>query len=252
MSYSKNTILRFQPSDSPNHYTAVVIHDNNVLQVKPHSTKIITLSEWLSTLPGNPTEQALEVEEKERAPTWNVNRTHGSSLTWDKYIYNMIVRHSRQHLKNMELQNAFYRFSTALFDASHIINTGIYGRLTWKRGGHIIMKERSVTQQNMKDWELMPIPYWFVHYSAPNSRPSDFMPKIYEAYKPLYDLMEKLGILDYVRELRLNTTKLSMEKSICRAEGALYRIQQKKKKIESQEVYQMLQVKKLKETLQAM
>jgi len=69
--YTPSTLLRFYPEASEEHFTGVYLESGAVLQVKPFRKAYPSVAEWLSILPGSPSENQLDVEMKEpsKAPS---------------------------------------------------------------------------------------------------------------------------------------------------------------------------------------
>ena len=263
MAYSKNTILRYYPSDSSMHYTGVVLA-NGILQVKPKRELFPSLSEWLATLPGQPTKDKLEVNEKTVTPplTWKKNqRSHRSyNLTWPAYLYTVITRSNRALKKNTELCEAFNRLVDVL-DGMPKIYVLVSPIRRGKAYEHVLFKESQPNHPQEK-WERLPVEYYLVDkdsvtyiehiiymkYDSLEERRT-FVPAIYEAYQALYDLMEKHGVIRYVRVVNEMVELRNLMKRLHKEANILSRLQYKKQRIEVETKNQSSRVEELKEKI---
>jgi hypothetical protein len=117
MSYPKNTILRYYPSADTPHYTSVVLA-NGILQVKPSKAQFSSLSEWLATLPGQPTEDKLQIAAKLQWKSSKPSFHYLRKQPWTTHLLQVIMRTNRNLKKNAELCEAFNHLVDVL-DAFH-------------------------------------------------------------------------------------------------------------------------------------
>lgn len=269
MSYSKNTLLRYFPAESTEHYTGVVLA-NGILQVKPKYKQFPSLSEWLATLPGQPTKDKLEVNEKTVTPPliWKKNQRslRYYNLTWPAYLYTVITRSNRALKKNTELCEAFNRLVDVL-DGMPNIYVLVSPIRRGKAYEHVLFTEPQPNYPQEK-WDRLPVQYCRVdkdrvtymrsssesyriyvpQYDSLEERKT-FVAAIYEAYQALYDLMEKHGVIRYVREVNEMAELRYLKRRLHKETNILSRLQYKKERIETETKNQRSRVDQLRQKI---
>lgn len=222
MSYPVNTMLRYYPVTSSDHYTARIQRDNKVFQVKPQKQSFDSVSTWLQSLPEQPTQADLRIEEDIRTPydaSWKVPTSSVEShygyrhlISWPAYLYRVIMKYNANLKQNAELKEEFHNL-TAVLDKYK--DKGI--ALVDYRNAMTDYREVLITPSEKEPWLSLNVRF-YAKYGSYNYNPvhitqrKEFVPQIYEAYKPLYDLMEKHGIIAWIHTYREEQKKKSHAK----------------------------------------
>ena len=236
MNYPANALLRYYPTDSSTHYTGVVCN-KGILQVKPVRKMFPSVAVWLASLPQQPTEDKLEIVRKFPSLQWKVYRPDSNpaemwnrtKTSWSWRLYNIIMR-SNKHLKrNPELCDAFNHLMDVLDGFKTTFSIRIYNR-NRRQCEYVLLDDTSPSEE---PWRLLPVSFylphshWMLHDIDDKKK---FAPQIYEAYMPLYHLMEQHGVLAYVRKLNREFKLEHLRKTITMYERRMRTIQRKKKR----------------------
>ena len=140
--------------------------------------------------------------------TWNVppHRKNGSrhDMVWPTYVYHVIMKYDARLHSHADLCRAFNHLVEVLDTFQSICYT-YTPEYALDQYDYILLRELEVHQ---KPWEQIPVRFYrtgmgYGLYAFGNRvSQAPFVPTIYEAYKPLYDLMEQYGVLSWVREQR--------------------------------------------------
>ena len=247
MSYSNITFFRYYPADSTMHFTALQYKDSkSIHQVKPSPQMIFdSLDDWRATLPGMPTEEQLNIKESYaldsvdpawNVPTWNGFRAHPCQMLWPAYLYLVLMQYDARLKKNVEFRDAFNHFAAVEKSYHSVCHTYIWHSRNNKMYPHILMK--TPDSSVVEEWELLPVTF-FDHrglsYETIKSKAS-VAPQIYEAYKPLYDLMEQVGFLDVVRSAREENERHFLKTELAIEKRRLSKLQHKIEEMQTQEM----------------
>lgn len=245
MSYSNITFFRYYPADSTMHFTALQYKDSkSIRQVKPSPQMIFdSLNDWLATLPGMPTEEQLNIKESYaldsvdpswNVPTWNGFRSHPCQMLWPAYLYLVLMQYDARLKKNAAFRDAFNHFAAVEKSYDSVYHTYIWHSRNNKMYPHILMK----TPGSLEEWELLPVTFFDNHgiaYETSELRAS-FAPQVYAAYKPLYDLMEQVGFLDFIRSTRTENERHFLKTEIAIEKRRLFKLQHKIQEMESKKM----------------
>jgi hypothetical protein len=238
-------LFRYYPADSQSHYTAIPLKENKVLQVKPDRKMFSSKEEWILSLPGNPSESNIRISDENPArkpdPNWKFTPTYDDeNWTWPAKIYNIIMQANPTLKENEDLRQAF----------NHLVDVID----TYKNYCVVYIEKHSSNDLSKYDniflcaqskwfkkevWELLPIKYRGVdptdhwYYNHPPIL-NDLGPKIYEAYMPLFGLMETHGVLNFVRKKIIDIKKEQLNRRIRCAEAEHRRVDRKKDKLVKQ------------------
>jgi hypothetical protein len=246
MNYPVNTLLRYYPSDSSTHYTGVVTK-KGIFELKPRYKMFPSVADWLASIPDLPMEDKLEVTMKEPVLKWNVYRrpSHPADMwqynktSWPSRLYNIIMRTNKNLKKNSELCDAFNHLVEVLDEFKTTFSIRIYDR-NRRYCRYILLEEPSMCGHPEEPWKLLPISFyrpqstWMLYHIDDKKQ---FAPQVYEAYMPLYHLMEQHGVLTYVRNLNRKFKIEELRNSIYRYERCYLKIQSKKEQLENDEKY---------------
>jgi len=235
MNYPANTLLRYYPSESNTHYTGVVTK-KGIVQVKPRKQMFSSMADWLASIPEQPTEDKLEIVRKIPLPQWKVYRPDSNpaemwnrtKTSWSWRLYNIIMRTNKHLKRNPELCDAFNHLMDVLDGYKSTFSIRIYNG-NRRQCGYVLLDDSSPSEE---PWRLLPVsfylptPHWMLHHIDDKKK---FAPQVYEAYMPLYHLMEQHGVLTYVRNLNRNFKLEHMRKTIQMYERRMRTIQCKKK-----------------------
>jgi len=199
--------------------------------------------EWLLSLPGNPCESDIHIYDENPArnpdPNWKFTPTYDNcTITWPAKIYNIIMQANSTLKDNEDLRQAFNHLVDVIDSYKDRCVVYLLNRLSndLSKYDHIFPRE-TTTWFKQDAWELLPINYRGVdsmydrYYTHPPLR-SELGPKIYEAYLPLFGLMETHGVLKFVREKLNDNKKENLKRRIREAEAAHRRLDRKKNKQE--------------------
>ena len=255
MSYPKNTILRYYPIDSVAHYTGIVLA-NGILQVKPVQQSFSSLSDWLATLPEQPSEDKLEMTVKPAPLHWNVTRPVYSlrnMMSWPQYLYKIIVRSNKYLKNNMELCAAFNHLVDVLdtYKTRFMIMASTITRHSFYNE---ILLHYPHPHRPPQKWALLPVSFYRVdrHHTWLDSveYKKEFAPNVYEAYRPLYDLMEQYGVIDYVKRANQQAELHRLHKRLQEGEKDLFRLEYKQKNLQVLLECQRRYVEQIKDNIQ--
>jgi hypothetical protein len=236
MNYPANALLRYYPTDSSTHYTGVVCN-KGILQVKPVRKMFPSVADWLASIPQQPTQDKLEIIRKIPSLQWKVYRPDSNpaemwnrtKTSWSWRLYNIIMR-SNKHLKrNPELCDAFNHLMDVLDGFKTTFSIRIYNG-NRRQCEYVLLDDTSPSEE---PWRLLPVSFylphshWMLHHIDDKKK---FAPQIYEAYMPLYHLMEQHGVLTYVRKLNREFKLKHLRKTIIMYERRMQTIQRKKKR----------------------
>jgi len=86
--YPYKTLLRYYPDDSENHFTAIVLSDRHVMQIKPEKETFNSVTEWLEFLAEDAREEDLTVQYPGHAecPFTKCEITQRVTLNYDDQI----------------------------------------------------------------------------------------------------------------------------------------------------------------------
>lgn len=258
MSYSNITYLRYYPADSKTHFTAMDT-GTHIRQLKPSPQQSFnTLAEWVATLPGQPLDSELKISESYALeivdPTWNVptwNRNgHPCQMLWPAYLYLVLMQYDARLKKNAAFRDAFNHFAAVEKSYDSVYHTYIWHSRNNKMYPHILMKtpDRFMAQE----WELLPVTFFDnngMPYETSESRAS-FASQVYAAYKPLYDLMEQVGFLDFVRSTRKENERHFLRTELAIETRRLSKLQHKIQEMESKELKAQYTIHDLKKRLE--
>ena len=276
-----NTILRYFPANS-DHFTARTLRNGTVFQVKPQKQSFDSVTTWLATLPGQPTAADLRVEEPIHTPcdaSWNVSMKGGRlTHSWPTYLYAAIMKYNANLKYNVEVREAFHHLTDVLneFNTICYTYTPLY-HIKWY--DFILLKDPC---PNMMEWEQIPVSFYrYYAYAggglyAYGNRPSKepFVPQIYAAYKSLYDVLDKHGMISWIRayheeqkkkeqwkmekyearrkEQMAQRQKKTLGRQLLKLHKKCYTIQQKKNRLELLEAYIQSDIHKMEEQLKNM
>jgi hypothetical protein len=244
MSYSNITFFRYYPSDSTMHYTALQYkYSTSICQVKPSPQQSFdSLADWLATLPGQPTEDQLNIKESYaldsvdpewNVPTWNRNG-HPCQMLWPAYLYLVLMQYDARLKNNAAFRDAFNHFAAVDKNNNSVCHTYIWHSCNNKMYPHILMK----TEDSLEEWELLPVSFFDnngIIYTTSTSKAS-FASQVYEAYKPLYDLMEQVGFLDFVRSTRQENERHFLRTELAIEKRRLYKLQRTIQEMQAEEL----------------
>jgi hypothetical protein len=244
MNYPINTLLRYYPSDSSTHYTGVVTKQG-VFEPNPRYKMFPSVAAWLESIPDQPTEDKLEVTVKKPVLKWNVYRRpsrpavmwYSNKTSWPCRLYNIIMRTNKNLKKNPELCDAFNHLVEVLDGFHTTFTIRVYNGNRYQCG-YVLLEEPSLCDPSEEPWRLLPVSFYrpqstWMLYSIDEKK--KFAPQVYEAYMPLYHLMEQHGVLTYVRKLNKQFEIDKLHNSIYRHKRIIQKIQYKKEKLEKQE-----------------
>lgn len=252
MSYPRNTFLRYFPSTFglADHFTARVLRDGKIFQVKPQKQSFDSVATWLAALPGQPTAADLRVEESIYAAydaSWNIHTevmkdhyVYRHTISWPAYLYKVIMKYNANLKQNAELREAFYNLMDVLDQVKDKATIFVYYEMAMKNYQYVLMEP-----SEKEPWTALPAPF-HCRYGAYNYNPmhisqkKEIAPQVYEAYKPLYDLMEKHGVLAWIRASSEEQKKKSLAKLEARAIRCKERQAVKEKKRKQKLLYRQL------------
>jgi hypothetical protein len=203
-----------------------------------------SLDDWLATLPGQPTEDQLNIKESYaldnvdpdwNVPTWNRNG-HPCQMLWPAYIYLVLMQYDAHLKKNAEFRDAFNHFSAVDQHYHSVCRTYIWHSRNNTMYPHILMKTPGSSL--VEEWELLPVTFFDnrgLVYETSESKAS-FAPQIYEAYMPLYDLMEQVGFLDFVRSAREENERHFLRTELAIEKRRLSKLRDKIEEMQTQEM----------------
>jgi len=250
MNYPANALLRYYPTDSSTHYTGVVAK-KGILQVKPNRQMFPSVTDWLASIPGQPTEDKLEIIRKIPSLQWTVYRTKTS---WSWRLYNIIMRTNKNLKKNPELCDAFNHLMDVLDGFHTTFSIRIYNG-NRRQCEYVLLDEPSLSGYPEESWRLLPISFyhpnsdWMLHRIDDKKK---FAPQVYEAYMPLYHLMEQHGVLAYVRHLNTEFKREELRTSIHRYERILLKNQYKKQQLENDDKYFQDMLRNMEQQMEAL
>lgn len=253
MSYPKNTLLRYYPSNSAIHYTAVV-SKKGIFQVKPGHASFPTVQEWLATLPGQPTQDKLQVAEKRVPLTWKIQRLSypqsNRYQTWTEYLYKAIMKTNKTLKTNAEMCQAFNHLSDVLvgFNDKFCIYINRPRRITQYM--HLTLHNHNNSPQ--VEWNRLPVIFYPVKGYGRHVMVEDrqtFAPQVWEAYKPLYELMEQHGVLRMARECNIRVELSNLYRQRGRMEITIQHLEYKKNQVETEQANLHLRMEKIKERI---
>ena len=205
--YPAKTLLRYFPSlDSAAHYTAVVLADGRIYQIKSPSNEHIHLNsvdDWLHSLPGFPTTESLVVStqkeerkknEKPKKKKFNVPSKYQSKYTplkWGRNIYYSMKQFAPSLLEREDVIDLYNSFIEVL----SVHHPNIYISITG--GANMLMRGIS-----MEGHTGIPVYYTFMHArstamygTTEKKEKKEENEKIIEgyraAYMPLYDAIKR-------------------------------------------------------------
>ena len=245
MSYSNITFFRYYPADSSMHFTALQYKGSeSIHHVKPLPQMAFdSLADWLATLPGQPTEDQLNIKESYaldnvdpewNVPTWNRNG-HPCQMLWPAYLYLVLMEYDARIKKNAAFRDAFNHFAAVDKHNESVCHTYIWHGRNNKMYPHILMK---TPDSSLEEWELLPVTFFDnngIIYQTHASKAS-FAPQVYAAYKPLYDLMEQVGFLDFVRSTRQENERHFLRTELAIETRRLVKLQHKIKELQTEEM----------------
>ena len=169
------------------------------------------VDDWLDTLPGKPMRADLRVEESIYSaydPSWKVpikirNDQYGycGNISWPAYLYKVIMKYNAALKQNAELRKAFHRLVRTLHPYNHKSVTYVDYDTAMKNYDYVLMPP-----SEKEPWLALPAPFYYQYNNnyipIHISQIKVLGPQFYEAYKRLYDLMEKHGILAWIRTCR--------------------------------------------------
>ena len=266
MRESNITFYRYYHAESDTKYTALKFTGAESLrQVKPAppctfglteeepKKTFSSLEDWLATIPGNPTEADVKISESYGLanvdPAWNVPKILGPcQMHWPTYIYLVLMQYDAKLKTNVELRDAF----------NHLV--AVEKSLLSMADSFVILDERDKTypeillktlKPSQEEWEALPVDF---HYRSNDYNEIDeltkkVIPQVYEAYKSLYDLMIKVGFIDFIRSTRRKLKEDALLKRIFKATQNLHNIQYYLRDMKSKETLQIKIINKLKEAL---
>lgn len=139
--------------------------------------------------------------------TWNIpsnwQQNNRYVMLWPRYLYKAIMKYDERLHTNKEICDAFNHLVATLDQFQSICYT-YTPEYMMENYEYILLYE---PEPNKKEWERIPVRFYRVNESwlipfGNRVAQAPFVPQIYEAYMPLYDLMEKYGMLSWVRKHR--------------------------------------------------
>lgn len=252
MSYPANTMLRYYPSTcGSDHYTARVLRNGTIFQVKPQKQSFESLDNWLQSLSGQPTQADLRVEESIYSaydPSWKVPATgvenhygYRHLISWPAYLYKVIMKYNANLKQNVELRDAFHNLTAVLdkYKDKGITLVDYRSAITDYREVLLTLS----TPSEKEPWLLSLNVQFYAKYGSYNYNPmhisqkKEIAPQVYEAYKPLYDLMEKHGVLAWICTYREEQKK----KAHAKMEAYAARCKERRTAKEAKQEQKMLQ-----------
>jgi hypothetical protein len=266
MPESNVTFYRYYDAESDTKYTALKFKGaESIRQVKPAPPCMFGLAEeepkktfssledWLATIPGNPTEEDVKISESYGLanvdPAWNVPEILGPcQMHWPTYIYLVLMQYDAKLKTNVELRDAFNHLVAVEKSFQLLGNSFVILDERDKTYPEILLKTLKPSQE---EWEALPVDFYYRtnDYNVLDKSKKTILPQVYEAYKSLYDLMDKVGFLAFIRSTRRKLKEDALEKRIYKATQRLYNIQYYLRDMKSKEANQMLLIHKLKEEL---
>jgi len=169
-------------------------------------------------------------------------------MHWPTYIYLVLMQYDAKLKTNVELRDAF----------NHLV--AVEKSLLSMADSFVILDERDKTypeillktlKPSQEEWEALPVDF---HYRSNDYNEIDeltkkVIPQVYEAYKSLYDLMIKVGFIDFIRSTRRKLKEDALLKRIFKATQNLHNIQYYLRDMKSKETLQIKIINKLKEAL---
>lgn len=216
---TSKTLLRYFPSlDSAAHYTAVVLADSRIYQIKSPASETAyfdTMEAWLESLPGSPSADALvvstkdeEKKQKERTKPkkkkFNVPTKYEAKYTplkWGRHIYYSMKILAPSLLEQEEVMDAYNAFIEVL----SVPQPNVYISVPqWH--------EKFLRGISMEGFTVLPVHYNFMTTYATSTTALAEKKKENEkiidgyraAYLPLYDRIKQVivPVLDHLRAER--------------------------------------------------
>jgi hypothetical protein len=161
---------------------------------------------------------------------WKVppNRQNGQrrDMVWPTYLYHMIMKYDERLHDNSELCDA-YNHLVDVLDTYQSICYTYTPEYMMDDYEYILLKEPE--EYRRYEWESIPVRFyriksecWLIAFGH-RVYQEPFVPQIYEAYMPLYVLMEKYGMLSWIR---MNQIKIK-QNEITKIKRNIKRIQKK-------------------------
>jgi hypothetical protein len=171
-------------------------------------------------------------------------------MLWPAYLYLVLMQYDARLKKNAAFRDAFNHFAAVEKSYDSVYHTYIWHSRNNKMYPHILMKtpDRFMAQE----WELLPVTFFDnngMPYETSESRAS-FASQVYAAYKPLYDLMEQVGFLDFVRSTRKENERHFLRTELAIETRRLSKLQHKIQEMESKELKAQYTIHDLKKRLE--
>jgi len=210
--YAPKSMLRFYPTDSDAHYTAVILENEKVYQIKsPTNEKMEfdSVEEWLHSLPGSPSADALIVhsaeqenqqvkqvkkeKEKEKKKKFNVpskvKTRGGNPLKWGRHVYLSMKTLVPSLLEKEGVMDAYNDF----IDVLSVPRPNIVIYITGGANSHL-------HGINLEGYDTIPVHCNVLHASAHQTieknkerlvQRDEMIQACRKAYLPLYELIKR-------------------------------------------------------------
>jgi hypothetical protein len=216
--YPPKTLLRFFPSlDSAAHYTAIVLADDRIYQIKSPANETVyfdTMEAWLESLPGSPSADALMVstkdeEKKQKESTkpkkkkFNVPTKYETTYTplkWGRHVYYSMKELAPSLLQQEEVMDAYNAFIEVL----SVPHPTVYISVPQ-------FNKKYLRGISMEGFTVLPVQYSFSAFHSGkmvNQADMEENKKLIDGYRaaylPLYDRIKRdiIPVIDRLREER--------------------------------------------------